>query len=413
MSSPSPRFRYAWKRKVHWKMSPNYQRPSPGMPAVTATELAQIGPTLDALIALFKATPEGSTGEGFWVNESRNVNTANLYDLPPGTAANRYPLQFSSGLFPFYHEDDQTNDGWRKSVSGETESVYYQFNRLPEQVEQRILVKEKQPGDKRDLEFYTRPEVTGRIGGLPIYDNQILAVARPGRELWAAVPVGRVLRAALPEFEKQKATAENRLAGLKKKLAEVQSPEWEKNFRDYFEKNYGNLKQTRPSGYETRRASMERELVYLRNKALEEASPNRDATGAWYWNPVEAHREAVERLSKLSAADAAKPACFLEYKKSPEKDGRYNIGGQILVAGEAPDCKDLVYTNPAYFDPALPRSAPQVLTVVRFGRCALMKGDTLESRKVTDFRAPPQGCFRHAQMWRELDWARFAALIRP
>jgi hypothetical protein len=291
--------------------------------------------------------------------------------------------------------------------------VYFYYNHHPQSVRQPVIAAEDRGPDLRPVEFYLRPRVTGRMGGLPLYENDVLVAARAGRELWTPAPLGRVLKAALPRYEQDRRTAEERLAGLKKTNDEIQSAAWEKDFRDRFEKNNGALRTTRPSNYEARRNSMERELVYLRQKAAAEANPARDDKGAWYWNPLDAHAEAARRLAALTPAEASRPACFAEVTASPQKEGRYQMRGEILAAGTAPDCRELVMTNWDYFDLNLPRSAPQLLTVDSFGRCAKFEDGRLVSAPLRYTNAPPQGCYRHVAMWQELDWARFAATVQP
>jgi hypothetical protein len=51
-------------------------------------------------------------------------------------------------------------------------------------------------------------------------------------------------------------------------------------------------------------------------------------------------------------------------------DGRYTFKGTLVPEREAPGCRQLVQTNWAYFDTTKPRTAPQILTVPQFGRCA-------------------------------------------
>ena len=183
--------------------------------------------------------------------------------------------------------------------------------------------------------------------------------------------------------------------------------------RERFEKTNGSLRTTRPSNYQVRLDSMEHEIRYNRERAAAEANPARVAKGAWYWNPVDALDDASRRLASLTPQDAAKPACFLPAPSAQQKDGRYAISGAILPAGSAPGCREIVMTNWDYYDLNLPRTAPQILAVVDFGRCAKLDGERLVSAPVTRFDTPPQGCVQHAQMWRELDWKKFAALVQP
>jgi hypothetical protein len=66
------------------------------------------------------------------------------------------------------------------------------------------------------------------------------------------------------------------------------------------------------------------------------------------------------RAAGLSAADKAAPAC-------------YALGDKVSISrfrrGPAPGCDQLVRPNWNLFNPALPRSAPQLLTIAHFEQC--------------------------------------------
>jgi len=274
VTSPNPAIRQAWKRKVFWKATANPpQGYGKAVPVPTPVEREQMTARLNTLSALLKATPTGSTGEGFWMNESRTLGGIDTSALPPKLPAARFPHQFSMGLFPFYHSDVLQNGQWRLSVNDETESVYFEFNRLPGRLRQPIVAQEDRGANASPLEFYLRPRLTAKWQGLPIYDQEVLIVARAGRDPWSPVTVGRVLTAALKLFEQDRKTAEDCLAGLKRTNDETQSPEYEKKMRETFEKTNGALRTSRPSNYSTRLASMERELAYNRQRASDQANP--------------------------------------------------------------------------------------------------------------------------------------------
>jgi hypothetical protein len=400
-SSPNPQIRHAWKRKVFWKTGYSNVAPPRPIPAMTAAERQQANNTLNSLIAILKATNTGTNGQGFWVSESRTLG----YQDPTQAPVNS-PLRYESGIFPFYHEDVFNQGSWRLSQTGETESVYFYFNRHPEALSRPAVAEEGR------TVFYLKPQITSSLFGLNLYEGQVLIATRPGREVWKPIPLGRVLKAVLPKHEQEKLTAETRLATLRKTNDETQSPEYEKKFRESFEKNYGNLKTTRPSGYETRLKSMERELVYNRSQAAANANPQPDSKGLWYWNPINAYNDAVRRLATLTPAQSALPACLIPFKTPEDREGRYNTMGTISTVGEANQCHEIVATNWDYFDPKLPRSAPQLFSVHDFGRCAKVQSSQIVSAPVTRFDAPAQGCPIHAQMWRELDWLQIQALLQ-
>ena len=411
--SPNPRIRHAWKRKVFWKVSPEPGRGTFKLiSAQTAAERAQMNATLDLLTALLKATPNGANGEGFWMMDARTLDYFDPFVLPAQTPLGKYPLVFASGFFPFYHSDVETNGTWQMSVKGETESAYFNFNRLPELLDGSALLTEARPGDRPVEPFYLRPRVTATWQGLPVYEGQALVIARQGRDPWAPVPLARALKAAMGGFEKDRKTAEDRLSGYKKTLADVMAPEWEAQKRATFEKQNGELRTSRPTNYAARQRSLENELVALRQQAQADANPTRDAVGAWYWNPVEAHTTAVRQLAELTPAEAAEPSCFVELPVAERSHGRYTMPGSIVSEASAPGCRQIGRTNWDYFDLSLPRTAPQILLVREFGRCVSVANDQLVSKPVSRWDAPPQGCVQHAQIWRELDWTKIAALVR-
>ncbi|MBM3794151.1 MAG: hypothetical protein FJW31_08780 [Acidobacteria bacterium] len=328
----------------------------------------------------------------------------------------RWPLPFQLGVFPFYHDDIQSANGeWRKSMRGETESVSYLFNTYPSHVNQPLVATEGRGPDRTPVEFCLRPRETARVGGFPLCDGQLLLLTRKGRDPWAPVPSGRWLKALLPKYQSDLQSAERRLHGYRKKNAEAQSPEFERTEWERFEKNNGALKTTRPGNYEVRKRSLEHYIKVTRAEAEAAANPPRgNAKGAWYWNSKEAHDQAVARVAALTPAEAAQPACLVAYKGT-ERDGRYQVIGHIRAGEAAPDCSPVVTDNPEYFDAGLGRAAVQIAMISNFGRCAaVVNGQIVSGAWVSTYdRAPPQGCYRHALMWRDLDWSKFSALVTP
>lgn len=406
---PNQTGRYVWKRKGPWMVAP--LSPRAGAPAVAPAARQAMTNTLDQLSALLRATPEGSSLLGWFMKEPRTYNLANPYDLPPTVTPSALPIQFEAGFYPFYLADDLRNGRFVQVQGGETQGIYFTFNRLPGPQRQTIVAHEKN-GDRTPVAFFTRPSAQTTFAGYPVLDGQELVITRPNRDPYAPVPYGRALRATLPQLEKDKATAEQRLANLKAKEAEALTPAYEQAMRDHLEKQSGAFRTTDPKKYAGRLQSMERELVYNRDKARQDANPQRDSTGNWYWHPLDALADARRRLAALTAADDAAPACF---QPAPKEQGRYALRGHIFpLASTTPDCQPLVMHNYAYFDPQLPRHVPQILIVNVFGRCFDLQGDQLLPRRLpVKTLVPPQGCYRHVAIWQGLDWSRVAALLAP
>lgn len=406
---PNKTGRYAWKRKGTWTPSP--LQPAAAAPAQPPAAVQSMKAVLDALSSLLRATPEGASPTGWFMKEPRRYHPYYPNELPPGVTSQQLPIVFSSGFYPFYLADDLRNGAYVQVKGGETQGIYFEFNRLPGQVNQPVIAREDPPGAAPVL-FFTRPSTQVTFRGYPVLDGADLLITRAGRDPYTPVPYGRALRAALAEYEKDRVSAEQRLVSLKRKEAEALSPAYEQAMRDHFEKQSGSFRESNPQKYNLRLKSMERELVYNREKARRDANPQRDEAGNWYWSPIDAAADAQRRAGALTPAESAEPACFLP---APREQGRYAMRGHVLPASSAGSgCLPLVTQNFQYFDPKLPRTAPQLLLIPQFGRCFRLNGQELVPHPLPiRSLVPPQGCFRHVPMWQALDWSKIAALLAP
>lgn len=382
--------RYPLERQGVWRVNPL----STSGAGVGAAEVQGMKGTLDRLSAVMQATPEAGNMRGYWMRESRN------YQVQKWVGA-KVPLRFEAGFFPFVLEDILKNGQYVPQWSGETESIWFRFNVLPGALGRRVLVKD----GERDV--YLRPRVTGTYQGYPVYEGQDLVVAREGRDPWAAVTYGTALRLTLPLLEKDKATAEERLAGLRKKNEETQSAAYEAQMRAHLEKYSGEWRTKDPQKWAGREKGMVRELQYNRERAAKEANPRRDAEGAWYWNPVEALEEATARMAKLDPTEAAMPACFVQ----GERAGRYSFDGRIEVMRGQAGCEPVVVDNWGYFDEKRPRTEAQLLVVWSLGRCGKLEGGRLIPNWKPVAKQVAHGCARHPVIWDQMDWRAVGALV--
>lgn len=409
---PNKMGRYPWKRRGIFQVQKLYA-PTGNLgraPALTAAELQQMTAVLDRLSVVVKATPTASTGlVGYWIKESRTFVYPAAVDLPAGVALRTAPFSYASGFYPFMLEDVLKNGQFVPQWGGETTPSYFEFNRLPGALKQQVVLKEAGPKDTREVEIYTRPQVTGQWAGFPVYDGSELVMAGAGRDPWVAVPYGRALKAAMPLLEKDVATAEARLAGLKKQNEETQSAAYEGKMRAHLEKYSGAFRTSDPKKWEGRLAGMERELKYNREQAALKANPKRDKDGDWYWNPLDAHADAVRRMGAMKAEETARPACFAAAVE--RKNGRYALTGDVLPAGSGAGCRELVTTNFAYFDTKLPRSTPQIATVRDMDLCVVLVNGKWVNRDRPRADRPPQGCLKLVPIWEEMDWAAVRELV--
>ena len=109
-------------------------------------------------------------------------------------------------------------------------------------------------------------------------------------------------------------------------------------------------------------------------------------------------RAAEEQLAAMPPAERSEPACFLEARNDPTRSG--------LVAMGTPRCVPLVTQNPNFFDPQLPRSVPQIITVSSFR--GLQKGWT-EGRPGEDKMG--LDVWTTYEVFRQTDWQKVADLI--
>lgn len=409
---PNGMGRYPLQRKGKWQVNPLAQHAPPRAPVApaSAAERQAMAATLETVSQILQSTPEADRLLGYWMNVPRRFHYPAASDMPPTVPAARMPLAFEAGFFPFAMEEVLKNGQYVPQWGGETTPSYYWFNRLPGSLGRPVIFTEAQPNEFK-LETYLRPRVTAEFHGFPLLEGQDLLIARPGRDPWAPVSYARAMKLAVPLIEKDAATAEQRLAGLKKKNDETQSPEYETQMRAHLEKYSGQFKTADPKKWEGRVAGMERELKYNREKAARDANPQRDKDGMWYWAPVDALAEAKKRVAALTPADESAPACYLELK-GDQAQGRYALRGDIQRAGADPACEPLVTDNYAYFDLKAPRAEPQILVIQRVGDCLKhVNGQFVRTWNIVPGKVA-HGCAFHPFYWEQMDWAKLAALVR-
>jgi hypothetical protein len=105
--------------------------------------------------------------------------------------------------------------------------------------------------------------------------------------------------------------------------------------------------------------------------------------------------EAEEDFAALSATEKLAPACYRQNVIDTRPRARVSIAGEDR-------CRAVVQPNRDYFDPRLPRTALQVITVVGLKRCT----DPPDPRTLT-----PLGCDTNLALIRSLDWTKVKALM--
>jgi hypothetical protein len=189
------------------------------------------------------------------------------------------------------------------------------------------------------------------VFGLPRYGDS-LVVKKSAEPVWAAVTLAEALELATRGIDQ-------RLAG-------------ERDIVDRLQAQYDDF--TDPAKREQRMAQyrkiapLQKDPAYVDKMAKVEAAKEKQAAtllpGIASAKAVVARREqelaaARATAAGLSAADKAAPACYASAGQSISRFRR----------SPAPGCQPLVRPNWKLFDPALPRSAPQLLTIWNFEQC--------------------------------------------
>lgn len=381
--------RFATMRKGKWDVwrVRGYQGGAGKAAPVTPAEGAQMEAHLKKIAAVVESTPYAQAQTGWYADRSVGWQRAT-------------PVRGNYGLFPFHLMDARKNGVWGPDWRQETVSIYYNVNgELPDTRERAVLQETSEDGTLTRFYADPRPETT--FHGYPVYDGDVV-ITRGGRPLFVPVRVDRAMRYFLPKHRADRKSAEERLAMLKGQLAEAEAPAFAAEAMAAFEKEYGSYRATRPQDYEHRKKTRMDWIERERAERRAAATPvEGTAKGAWYWTPVRA-LEAAERLAASGRGGEA--ACFVA-----GGEGLYEARGQVVVEG--PGCKPLMEPNPGYYDPALARTAPQLLTITSVKRCLDTAKNPAVALPVND--PIPHGCAVHTRIWEEMDWRALAAVLAP
>jgi hypothetical protein len=202
------------------------------------------------------------------------------------------------------------------------------------------------------------------------------------KPLWVPFSLGDALQ---PILSSRREAFEQRRDNYAKEVAEFadwQTPAKRAARRTEWQKSAASM----PKGAEFV-ATMEKS-----DKEIEAAKKTQLAVGGPEEKGVrEAEREFKEVegiVSALSPEQRAAPACYTQ--------GATRLADQFRLKDGAPAaCRPLVKPNWDYFDPKLPRSVPQVLTIDSFTRCL-----TPASKALTK----PGGCVTNRALIDSMDW---------
>ena len=345
----------------------------------TNAEVQAYQARLQELAAIVKRAPAVAQPVGFAAELWGNLDgySPPSPGQPPGKSV---PLagSLSFGAFPlieFMRNGRLMNEDLK---GGETQLLQFTVNRI-----EMGMYSASKPIEwgQQDIEGFFEPKSGDLVSGLPRLDD-VVVVKNNSKPLWVPVPVEDALK---PVIDERRLTFVNRRDVYAKEVAEF--TQWQT-----------------PASRAQRRADWERAATALPNGrdflaeaeksdvAIEAMNRERLAAGGPEERGVkEAEREllgATGALDALTPEQRRAPSCYLSNAASLAERFR-------PAAGAPAACRALVRPNWGYFDPALPRSAPQVLMVSGYTRC-LTKESLVETSR--------GGCVVNRALMSSLDW---------
>ena len=316
-------------------------------------DVKEVEAQLLRLNAILKKTDGISNPIGF------SVETAGLLDLPtnrPGAGAGElaltvrpFPASMSFGAFAVVEYGSGANV--KREDTGETALLLFFVNSLEQPLfsatNNSVPEFARLDGDVARL-APPQPDVMGfqRYG-------DTLVIKKSAEPIWAAVTYGETLALVAKSIERRLVEERDVVARLEAGLNDAKDPK----------------KRAERLAMYKKIAPMQKDPAYVEKMLGVDAAREKQADGMLL--PQIASAKAVVTGSEqelasarataagLSAADKAAPACYAIDQVSLARFRR----------APAPACDPLVRPNWKLFNPALPRSAPQVLTIAHFDRC--------------------------------------------
>jgi hypothetical protein len=243
-----------------------------------------------------------------------------------------------------------------------------------------------------ETDAFMQPKPKGEVAGIPLYGDS-LVIAKSPDSLWVPVPFGAALDLVVASRRADVASFQESLEKFKARLAVVRDPVWRaQRMKDARE---AAVRMPKPEEFV---ASIEASMRIEDASLVEEIGPT-GGTGKGLAGAQRALDEVTAWLAELSPADRVAPACYAAEAKGLR--AKFRPG---LSAG----CVAIVRPNYQYFNAALPRSAPQVLSITPVARCF----DTANKYNSDANSKIPGGCPANRALIETMDKDAIRAWIR-
>jgi hypothetical protein len=351
----------------------------------TAAELQAWQSRLQELAAIVRRAPAVAQPVGFAAEVWGNLDG---YGPPaPGEPSGaRLPLagSLSFGAFPlieFMRNGKLMNEDLK---GGETELLHFTVNHIERGMFQQSMPME---WSGEDAVGFVEPKTRETVAGLTRIDDVLVLVSdrNKARPLWTPLTLEEAMAPALAQRRKLFESRRKNYEDQKREFAEWSSPQQRAARRADWQRSAAGM------GAEQGRtflANMEKT-----DPEIEKAKKALLAPGGSEERGVQDAEKALREAEALLAAAGQTRAAAACYDKSANRlAARFRP-----LAGAPPTCEPLVKTNWAFFDPARPRAAPQILMLAQYGRC-------LTKESVARGDGTRGGCAINRQLVNSIDW---------
>ena len=329
-----------------------------------------------ALNAILRRASGVASPVGFSVETWGNLDGYRLAEDAPGRpAGSALPLSgaLTFGAFPIY--EIERNGKTVRVDTGETALQQFHINQIRRGLIDRGNVTEWMGVD---TDAFHKPMPQGEVAGLPRYGDGLI-IAREPEKLWT--PLSQRAALDLVAKARQKSVSELEESANKStaRLAEVRDPAYRAK----------RIKEGLPA----------EALAVEEAQLVKELSPTGGGTGKSLADAKRALSEVTDWIAELSPAQQAAPSCYAAKGASLRAK---------FPTTPSSDCQPLVRPNYAYFNKALPRSAPQVVIITGITRCF----DTADKNNRDANSTSPAGCRANRALVETLDKGAIRAWLR-
>jgi hypothetical protein len=345
-----------------------------------------------ALNAILRRATGVAAPVGFSVETWGHLAGYHLSEQAPGQpAAGKLPIAggLTFGAFPIF--EYERNGKTIREDTGETALQSFLVNQIGSGTIDRGTVAD---WGALDTDAFQKPMRQGEIGGLPLYGDGLI-IARDPEALWTPLPqrdaldlVVKARKVPVQEFEES-------LAKYTAELAVVRDPAYRAKRVKEAQETAALAKMPNPQAFVKQ---IEDSIGVEEASLLKELDPTK-GTGKSLADAKRALSEVTDWIAQLSPAQLAAPSCYAA--KGATLRARFPAVG---TAG----CQPLVRPNYGYFNPALPRSAPQVVIITPIARCF----NTADKYNIDANSPSPAGCRANRALIETMDKAAIRAWLR-